>query len=168
MSSKSNKATTQTPEQIAALAKMRQQKEIDEALAKTEQPKVEFASSAPFTEDEIEMSQFWADMKAKLPSGKRAICALIVSVSASFATTYSIQWICAYAVAGVLALSGSALLAMIISALSWILSILVAVKIGGKVFAAVVTGDYGIKVPASLGKLNPMKWFKSEPIIVAA
>lgn len=162
---KSNK-TTQTPEQIAALAKMRQEKEIAEALAKTIKPETpEFiADSVTPPEDEIQMSQFFTDLKAKLPSGKRAICALVISVSASFATTYSVQWVCAYAVAGVLALSGSALLAMIISALAWIISILMALKVGSKVFAAVLAGDYGVKVPA---KLNPMNWFKSEPITVA-
>jgi len=164
--------TTQTQEQAAALQALRQQKEIDEALAKTEQPTpvevpdLEFASSAPFAEDEIEMSQFWADMKAKLPSGKRAITALLVSVAASTTAVYGVNVVCAYAVAGVLALSGSALLAMIISALGWIIAALAAFSVGRRVFAAIITGDYGVKIPQ---KFNPLNWFgKSEPTTVAS
>ena len=159
-----NAVNTQTPEQIAELARLRNEKEVAEALAKTEVPNLEFADSAPFSDEEIEMSQFWADLKAKLPSGKRAITALLVSVAASTTAIYGVNVVCAYAVAGVLALSGSALLAMIISALGWIIAALAAWSVGRRVFAAIITGDYGVKVPASL---NPMNWFGNKEITVA-
>ena len=141
--------TSKTAAQQAALDQLRAQKEID---AQTQA----IDHEADFVRQAID----------SLPSGKRALIAFFASVSASVGTVYSIQLLISYAVAGVLALSGSIMLSTVISILGLLISFASAYYAGSVVFTAIVSGSIDAKFGAVKNKVTGL--FARRPISVAA
>jgi len=80
-----------------------------------------------------------------LPSPTRVIVGAILGLAAAGAVGYGISLVMAYALAGIMTLTGSAALAFMLSAAVWVLGIYATWKIGGyvggKVFSSVVLPD---------------------------
>jgi len=103
------------------------------AHAKKVQPEAQHAS----------IEELMADIA--LPSPTRVIVAAILGLAAAGAVGYGISLVMAYALAGIMTLTGSAALAFALSAAVWVLGIYATWKIGGyvggKVFSSVVLPD---------------------------
>jgi len=103
------------------------------AHAKNVQPEVQHAS----------IEEMLADLA--LPSPTRVIVGAILGLAAAGAVGYGISLVMAYALAGIMTLTGSAALAFALSAAVWVLGIYATWKIGGyigsKVFSSVVLPD---------------------------
>lgn len=78
----------------------------------------------------------------EMPSVKRVLIGTVLGIAAAGATGYGIGTLLAYALAGIMALTATAWVAFVLSALAWIIAIYAGWKlggyVGGKVFASVV------------------------------
>jgi hypothetical protein len=179
MSKSSTQTASITNEQIAELTKLRAEKEIAEALAKTEQetPELKVADSAPQEEefsfgDKMKMQMLMGIMKlAEFSSGlegvstKRKLAAFFGSILVSGAAGYAIGSLAGYAIAGVMALGGSVLWAYLILIIALILGAYAGMKIGQHVGNYILSGKIDKDIVAAKNKF--LGFFKSKPLIVA-
>jgi hypothetical protein len=97
----------------------------------------------------------------EFPSWKRIVCGVIAGIIVAAGAGLLIGLIGSYAIAGVLALTGSAVLAWCVYILTLIISFFVGGKVGSKVGGYVISGD--IDRHASAAKNKVLGWFKAKP-----
>lgn len=128
--------TTRTPEQQAALDAARDAKA--KAAAAPEPQAAPQPAAAPI-EDEV------AAMVEALPSGKRVLVGFFLGLATSAAAGYGIGMLASYAIAGIVTLTSTAWIAIVLTVLTWMLALYSGWKIGGyvggKVFSSVVMPD---------------------------
>lgn len=145
----------QTKEQKAAQTAL-------ETQVKDAQPK----PAAAFIDEEMTLRQMFATFGVALPSWKRTLIAVVLSIAAGAAIGSVSSVFLDILLVGAMSVTGSMFLATCLYVIGLIISMVIAWRVGKRILGYVLSGN--IDRDASIAKDKVMGFFKSEPKEIVA